>query len=149
MFESTSPLCGHLSCLQYLAVTNGAVINSFGIYHYMLEVYLSGKFLDRGLLGRKVNAFVVFLHVTRFLSQKAVLICILIRSICECLFLPPPASPAEHTVMFCHQVCWCNFNCLSLAVSKVEHPLICVRATSEIYLEEEVNYLVILSLIFK
>ena len=141
MVQSTSLVRGHLSCFQYLAVTNGAVVNSFSIYRFIMLEVLSLRYIPRQkIAGSKGGCICRFVTCRQIPFLKG---CTSLRSDQQCMrmFISPPTSPTEHVTYFCHQVCWCDFNCLSLAMSKVERFLICVRAISETFLEQSMNYL--------
>lgn len=54
----------------------------------VLEMYLQGRFLGVGLVGRRVNACVVLLGIAKFPSRRVVLSRVLIRDANTAFQLP-------------------------------------------------------------
>lgn len=60
----------------FLNFANVKVLYQRLLCFHILEVYLQGMFLEAGLLGQRVNAFVISLHTDKFPTVRVVPFCI-------------------------------------------------------------------------
>lgn len=125
-------MCGHLSRFKYFAVTHSAVVNNSGHIPFYNFGGVSFKWIPGcGIAGSRGNCICSFVRFCQIPLSKG---CCRVHFNQRCMrmFVSPTSTPPECIVkLFSLLVFWCNFNCISIIMIKVEHLFISVRAISE------------------